>query len=236
MSEALKVAAEPTLIIVVHNEEPLSLGALAALLEALAKDYTQVMKRQLALRAARQGSLILTLAEFAEYGLVGMAAVVTMRDFTKIIADLVSKVKAGGLALARSHPPGIRTVRELVELSQAHNANIELNYERGDERLEVRMTRPDAEAIRAKQVPRGSSTPALPANADQAIREYAIAAAEGSGQPLTLADGSSPAFAPNKVHDLGYPSTNPVAEGVLLASLASSAPKGNTQRLDFSMI
>ena len=76
--------SQPTLIIVVHNEEPLSLGALAALLEALAKDYTQVTKRQLALRAARQGSLILTLAEFAEYGLVGMAAVVTMRDFTKI--------------------------------------------------------------------------------------------------------------------------------------------------------
>lgn len=206
MASEMEKAQQPTLTLVIDNREPLTLGAVATLMDALAKDYRQITGRQLTLRAARQGSLILILQEVVADAFMVMGAVVTMKEFAKIIRDLIGKARGGNFALGTSRARGIKTTRETVKVCRVAHADIEFIYERGDERLSVKMTRNEAEqAFLADQQSRPSQArasvtqalrrPSAEYQADRAIEDFAKTAALLSDDPVVLGDAGNAAFA-----------------------------------------
>jgi hypothetical protein len=197
--EARTGSESPKLTLVVDNREPLALEEVIALLDALAKDYRQFARRDLTLLEVRQGSTHFDLVDLGVKTLALMGAVVTVRDFAKIVASIIDRAKEGRLDLRGSRVQGSRTARAFVRTSRTSHASLEFTATGVGQPFKMRLSRSEAERIylveRDDPVKAHAEPRSVYRQADAAIlaiEDFATAAASVSDDPAFLE--GNPAF------------------------------------------
>jgi hypothetical protein len=157
------------------------------------------------LHSARPGSLIVTLVDVGATALQVMGAVVTLKEFTNIISNIVQRAREDEFVLAKPKMRGVKTVRELITLSRKSHADIDIHCRTEGEVRSVRLSRNEAEVIYLRDYRRRSiKSPAAEdirearnrtdQLAERSIVDFAKAAAETSDDPHVLEQLGDAAF------------------------------------------
>ncbi len=171
------------LVIAIRNEEPLGVEVVADLLRALGDDYRALSGgRSLAVREMRSGSLIISVWDAAQAGIIAAGGLLTVVELAKHIAEALKAARQGKTTSSRSR--GMKTVRALIKTSRQSHANIEIDYEGDNERISVRLSRAEAEEVylrditpqKARQVEPAAALPDRRARVDREIENFARAA------------------------------------------------------------
>ncbi|WP_426038720.1 hypothetical protein [Brevundimonas sp. DC300-4] len=150
-TNSLSLSTTGDLVVAIRNSEPLGVDVVADLLRAMGDDYRMSSGgRTLAVREMRAGSLLIHLWDAAQFAFDSAATIVTLVEFTKLIRGAIEATKKGRSVDSKGR--GMKTVRALIKASRESHAEIEIDYEGPNERIQVRLSRLDAEQITLREV------------------------------------------------------------------------------------
>ena len=179
------------------------MGDLTRLLNALDRDYRDFAGRRLTVRSVRRGSLEIDLVELGKYGLEAAGAVVTIKEFVKLVQKAITQVKDSAGKYIGSDVRGMATVRAMLKMSRGSHADVSLALRGDEDETSAVLTRADAETIYLDSLKEPKSSPAQNEEGDLEVKAawtdrdvvaFAEAAAEMGADPDLLEAQGSAAF------------------------------------------
>jgi hypothetical protein len=194
MSEKdIRLAKRGRLVLKIDNQQPIRLSNLAAVFDALSRDYKQATGEEIAVEEIRQGSIVVILRDISDWA----DQANHLFDFAKNLATVLATAVSTIAVVLSRRQKGAKTVLALAKLAMDAKAEVRMDYKgpAGDQ-LILNVTPGQGRRVHEREVTKVvQSAPSLklPVDAGE-IERIAIAATEqptGFLPPVQDTDSSS---------------------------------------------
>ncbi len=132
------VSSGAALVLNIANREPVSLGTLAQVFDALSRDYQQASSRDLVVKELHRGSIIAVFSDLSDLG----DHANHLFDFCKNLGTLATMTIAGAVLLTSKRRLGSKTILAIANAAIKGTADVDLTYKssNGNEQMMMRIT------------------------------------------------------------------------------------------------